>query len=253
MCIFTGTVHSVGSTKIFARVEGQKQVIVYEMYLDTGAPVAMVLPLPIADQARTSGLEFVDLSPYPDFFEDLAACFPQSRGPVALSAARFADDFLEVQTVGAFEASFVPSIADFKRLDPRFRLDDSVWQNFSGYQDYGFAVFKLRAGQRQVHPMAFWFETRDPNSLFFPTVHLHDGHFERFADFDHVLFAQGELEASLGLERGNKSPRAVMQLDSAAGLIHPEHLPTRLNMVGSFENVDIRLALAVPSRGDSQV
>lgn len=249
MCIFTGSVKFVGSTKIFARMEGQRQAIVYEMYLDTGAPVAMVLPLPVAGQAGTSGLEFVDLSPYPDFFEDLTACFPQDRGWVALSAVGAADDFLEVETVGAFEASFVPSIADFKRLDPRFRLDDSVWQNFSGYQDYGFAVFKLRAGQRQVHPMAFWFETRDPNSLFFPTVHLHDGNFERFADFDHVLFAQGELEPFPGLMRGYKSPRAVMQLDATAGLVHPEQLPARLNLVGSFENVDIRFDLAARSRG----
>ena len=247
MCIFTESVNYVGSTKIFARLEGAKQAIVYEMYLDTSTPVAMVLPLPVAHQAEPTALEFIDLSDYPEFFEDLAACFPQSRSPITLAAVGSADDFLEVQTVGSFEASFVPSVADFKRLDPRFRLDDSAWQSFSGYQDYGFAVFKLKAGQSQIHPMAFWFETRDPSTLFFPTVHLHDGAFERFADFDHVLFAQGDLQAFPGLQQAHQPPDAVMRLDAAANLVHPKHRPTRLNLIGSFDNLDIRLAIAAPA------
>jgi len=44
------------------------------------------------------------------------------------------------------------------------------------YEDFGFAVFKLRAGLKRIHSMALEFPRRDPKSLFFPTVHVHDGH-----------------------------------------------------------------------------
>lgn len=82
---------------------------------------------------------------------------------------------LRVHEVGSFEASFVPSLADFSRLDARFRLPDGLWEGLPIYADYGFAVFKLKAGERKVHPMAFEFASRDRRQLFFPTVHIHDG------------------------------------------------------------------------------
>jgi hypothetical protein len=34
---------------------------------------------------------------------------------------------LEVIQVGDFEASFVPTVKDFSRLDERFRLPSAVW------------------------------------------------------------------------------------------------------------------------------
>lgn len=104
------------------------------------------------------------------------------------------------KNVGDYEASFVPSQADFERLDPRFCLPPSVWSQLSLYADWGFAVFKLslnppptqlsaldlriiaerkRDGKppfpprrRDIHPMAFRFPRRDPSRLFFPTVHV---------------------------------------------------------------------------------
>ncbi len=58
--------------------------------------------------------------------------------------------------MGSFEASFVPTRRDFSRLDQRFRLPDDVWQALLGYDDWGFAVFKLGPMSRLtgVHPMA---------------------------------------------------------------------------------------------------
>src|SRR5262249_2584466 len=115
---------------------------------------------------------------------------------------------LVVHDVGDFEASFVPRVDDFDRLDPRFRLPRAALDAMAPYADWGFAVFKLRdvapapgffgrlfggaarATPKTIHPMAFDFPRRDPSSLFFPTLHIHDGHVHPTASFDHSLYAQ---------------------------------------------------------------
>ena len=48
MCCFSCRVTSVSSTKIFARCEGDRQFLVYEMSLNALSEVAMILPLPVA-------------------------------------------------------------------------------------------------------------------------------------------------------------------------------------------------------------
>jgi len=99
-----------------------------------------------------------------------------------------------IDCLGAFDASFVPSADDFDRLDPRFRLPSGVRDALPQYADYGFAVFKLRdtAGAvKGAHPMAFEFETRMPQALFLPTVHVHDGSLHAAARFDHIAYLQG--------------------------------------------------------------
>ena len=45
---------------------------------------------------------------------------------------------------------------------------------------------------REFHPMAFEFPRRDPDTLFFPTVHVHDGRVHAEARFDHSLFWQSD-------------------------------------------------------------
>jgi hypothetical protein len=56
-----------------------------------------------------------------------------------------------------FEASFVPCVRDFARLDDRFWLPSAVWDALPAYADWGFAVFKLnkQATLRKVHPFSF--------------------------------------------------------------------------------------------------
>jgi hypothetical protein len=60
----------------------------------------------------------------------------------------------------------------------------------SRYRDHGFAVFKLKPGEAKIHPMAFSFPRRDTKTLFFPTVHIHDGKVHPKAGFDHGLYCQ---------------------------------------------------------------
>src|SRR4029079_11985726 len=142
-------------------------------------------------------VRFVDLSKHADFFERLQRAFPppaarmQSGGipeqNVLLS--------LEVHEVGDFEASFVPTVADFARLDARFRLPEQVWEKMPVQRTYGFVVAKLKASPAagsEIHPLAFTFPRRDKR-LFFPTVHVHDGAFHATARFGHVLYAQGTV------------------------------------------------------------
>ena len=172
MCLFSGAVNAVADTNIFARLSGQgSQFLVYSMNFSADAELAMILPLPVPKNAAEDAVQFINLASYPDFFTDLYEAFPRPRTVSFGLTASFSEP-LEVVSVGSFDASFVPTITDFQRLDARFRLPSSVWQSLPAYQNYGFAVFKLKSGDLTVHPMAFEFPTIEPTRLFFPTLHM---------------------------------------------------------------------------------
>lgn len=201
MCLFSQPVQHVSGTRIFARVVAgprPRQVLVYAMELGAAQDVAMLLPLPTPKDAPDDAVEFISLEASPGFFDDMARGFPGGASR-SLNEAPQAQA-LEVHAVGAFEASFVPRRADFARLDARFRLPDGVWSQLPCPEDYGFAVFKLKAGERlRVHPLALSFPTRNPRQVFFPTAHLHSGEWERRAVFDHTLYFQGSPDLRLPL------------------------------------------------------
>ena len=106
---------------LLARFADQgRQVVVYQMRVQTAEPVAMVLPLPVAAGTGEHALEFIDLEGYAALFDDLASGFPallapKSRGMFQAGAVPEVPK-LVVHDVGAFEASYVPSIGDFARL-----------------------------------------------------------------------------------------------------------------------------------------
>ncbi len=189
--LFTPKVH-VSSTNIFARMlDGGVQALAYGMDLKTSREIAMVLPLPVVQGSGEAAVRFIDLSPHPRMFVELASLFevmaPQSKGG---SPLRFSRSKLVVHDIGSFVASYVPTRADFVRLDARFRMPDVLFDAVPHYADYGFAVFQLKPGKVTVHPMALTFPTRTPDRLYFPTVHVHDGRFQSTAKFDHALYYQ---------------------------------------------------------------
>lgn len=218
MCLFSQHVESVRSTSIFARfVSPGRQALIYSMDIESRQDVAMVLPLPVLPGTGDDAVEFVNLAGNARFFEDLALAFPPI--PVPDDSGFDAMDLdlaldptpVVVHDVGDFEASYVPTLGDFERLDARFRLDPRVWDGLPIYQDHGFAVFKLKATlgrgvskrtrrEKTIHPMALTFPTRRPDALYFPTVHIHDGQLHEVADFDHALYCQrvGAPEALAG-------------------------------------------------------
>ncbi len=264
MCCFSEEVEEVGDTRIFAGPDQKspdRQVLVYEMSYRAPGALAMVLPLPVPPRPGEDAVEFIDLSSYPDFFADL-----ERGGPF-----RAVDDDLElllggdepeprlvVHDVGDFEASFVPTTADFARLEPRFRLPDTAWERLPAYADYGFAVFKLKeAGlTRRVHPMALSFPRRDPGLLYFPTLHIHDGTVHGAAEFDHTIYVQprdGPLRDMAPETDGSRiywnyagDKAATYMKFSSMGerLMDPGKGRARLHVQGRFENKDITLGEA---------
>lgn len=251
--MFSVPVVHVAGTRIFARRDGDRQHLVYAMRLGASEDLAMVLPIPVPPNAPEDAVKFVSLEGYADFFVDLNALFPvpmsRSAGFVGFVQPQAAKT-LEVQRVGAFDASFVPRLEDFERLDPRFRLSGDVWDQLPQYADWGFAVFKLhqesgflrklmrKAESRDVHPMAFTFPSRDPERLFFPTVHVHDGAVHPVAAFDHQLYAQ----ASRGLEGFEVSlepARSKVRFTDAQALVLPDAPVRRREMIGTFDNTDV--------------
>ena len=248
MCCFSGNVTFVRGTRIFARItDAGHQAIVYQMEFGAKQDLAMILPLPVAKGADEKAVNFIDLSGYPGFFDDLRSGFPVPRALDRDVVPAQAGGLLEVKQVGAFEASFVPAVKDFERLDPRFRLPADTWKSLPQYADHGFAVFKLRAGEHEVHPMAFTFPTRHPEHLFFPTVHIHDGKVHAEEDFDHALYCQVAETGLFAMTRWEESERlagSFTKPEKAERLIDADGHVYRRRLVGRMKNEDVILATA---------
>jgi hypothetical protein len=247
----------VSDTRIFARVEkGDHQYLVYSMHVDADQNLAMVLPLPVKSGAAEDAVKFINLKDYPEFFSDMEKGFPQppppqvksdhfSRGPVPSATAAI----LPVFEVGDFQASFVPTEKDFSRLDERFRLPEGAWKQLPQYKDYGFAVFKLKPGLQSVQPMAFSFPRRDVATLFFPTVHIHDGTVHTKAEFDHVLYCQpreGEplkFDSKHRWEESHGHAISFVRVAKAKGVVEPNQHCYKTTMRGNLANRDTIIAL----------
>ena len=216
MCIFSQPVEHVAGTKIFARRHGSEQLLAYEMSFAAAGDLAMVLPLPVVPRSGEAALRFIDLSGHMTSpFRVLEALFPEELSVMASGSVDAQPKTLEVHRVGAFDASFVPTIGDFSRLDRRFRVSDEVWAELPQYRDFGFAVFKLHGKGRsfvdrllrrpkeasggRVHPMGLAFQSRDPERLFFS---------------DRARARRG------GAPRGPLRPRAVLPAAPRSGSTH---------------------------------
>jgi len=253
MCCFSQSVISVSATNIFARAgEEGRQFLVYSMTLNAKNDLAMVLPLPVKIGTGEKDVSFINLSGYAGFFDDLRKGFPVPP-PVGEGSARrksvtpLAARRLEVVSVGNFEASFVPTMKDFSRLDERFQISNSAWKKLPQYHDYGFAVFKLKSGETKVHPMAFSFPRRDTKTLFFPTVHIHDGKVHSQAEFDHVLYCQPSDHEPLTVREWRESDRlasAFMKVDKTKGLIVANQHCYQKQMHGLLPNQDTLVSIA---------
>jgi hypothetical protein len=247
MCCFSRPVDFVHSTKIFARAEdSHRQFLVYSMSVSAKEDLAMILPLPMRAGSGENAVRFISLEEYPQFFEDMEKGFPKPPPPTGtkrtMAAAALPLATLEVVQVGSFEASFVPTVADFARLDERFRLPPGTWEKLPAYRHYGFAVFKLKPGTKTVHPMAFSFPRANIGSLFFPTVHIHDGKVHERAGFDHLLYCQRAETDATRLTDWRESPEPAGHFVKAAqtkGIVRPDHHCHRVAMRGQLENRDV--------------
>ena len=263
MCMFSGKVDRVSNTRIFARGANGRQYLVYGMAYKSKKELAMVLPLPVPQPCAEDEIEFYNMKDYPTFFTDMKKAFPtqitaymsRSAGSKSLS-----ERTLVVHEVGDYEASFVPGMSDFDRLDERFRIPQDIWQKLPDYQDYGFAVFKLKpttaktwAGNvsksfknnsqsfREVHPMAFTFPRRNPDMLYFPTIHVHKGNLPAEAFFDHTLFCQPDDTTKDYLDDWESSLGPLGQfldVSKTRGIVDGEQFGWQLHLQGKYRNQD---------------
>lgn len=189
MCIFSKSVTSVAATHIFARrnLTKNRHVTVYQMEAMLNGYTAMILPVPGTD------VEFVSLEEYPDFFKDMDKLFPQNTAKGITRGRSLSFSPLPVYEVGNYIATYVPSMNDWHRVDPVFRLKGNCWDELPDYSEYGFVVFQLQAknGQKSdFHPMAYTYTPNNENQIFFPTTHVHDGEVEKTSLYDHKLYFQ---------------------------------------------------------------
>ena len=151
MCCFSQPIELVANTSIFARSSNRDQFLVYSMTYASFFPVAMVLPLPVPANPPEDAVRFINLERYPRFFDDMRSGFPPRMAYTRSAGSRAVvidAPKLKVHSVGSYEASFVPRLADFDRLDERFRIPNEVWDRLPEYLDYGFAVFKPQRDRR---------------------------------------------------------------------------------------------------------
>jgi len=271
MCCFSTPTHVFG-TKIFARLlRPGVQGLAYQMEYKAEQPTAMILPLPVALPAREDSVRFKNLKEYSRLFSDLEKGFPQlptnslSRSKSATASAA-PEAQLAVHDVGDFVATFVPSQADFGRLDPRFVLSKEVWAKLPQYQSYGFAVFQLKELRGSPHPIALEFDTRMADTVFFPTVHIHDGTVHDKDDFDHVLYTQDavfdqragsyegpdNVDSHTGFVRSKDQAQSFVMPTQSQGLLAPDLLVHKSTMRGTFANRDLTFdlkAIAAQPRG----
>lgn len=251
MCCFSLNVNRVANTRIFARrIDAIHQAIAYQMEFSADEDLAMILPLPVVPGSKEDALKFINLEDYEGFFDDLNLAFPQPKSLSRNAPAQNAwdkPDKLEVQSVGSFEASFVPSAADFSRLDARFSIEPEIWKKIPTYADYGFAVFKLKKGSHKVHPMALQFPSRQPDKLFFPTIHIHDGEVHAVEKFDHQLYCQVQQPGMFAMTKWDESPgiaKTSCKMDKSEGLLQGDGHIYRRRFKGTLKNEDIILGTA---------
>ncbi len=265
MCCFSGPVKSVSDTNIFARLRDDGwQYLAYQMNFETAAENAIILPLPVQLPATDEdSLHFISLKGYDHFFSDLQAGFPLPPRRDSLNwgtrSAPLGPPQLEVHDVGDFVASFVPQISDFERLDPQFRISRDTWDKIPLYKNYGFAVFQLKSRKGKPHPMAFKFRSRmsegQGRSIFFPTVHIHDGEVHAREHFDHALFLQASSydavcgsyqespdlinDPATGYVRSKWPAKEFCDITQAKGILTPNSLVHRLELRGLLKNSDV--------------
>ena len=267
MCCFARPVKDVSNTHLFARLSSPKtQLLAYQMTYESEQLNAMILPVPVATPTREDSLRFISLKGYDRFFDDLKRGFPtvEPASPKPMSRAKIGainSKMLVVHEVGDFEASFVPTMDDFDRLDPRFVIPKSSWDKIPHYSNYGFAVFQLKQRSGKPHPMAFEFETRLASQIFFPTVHIHDGEVHNREKFDHMLYLQcaqydqvvGDYvnshvaDKSTGFVRSVRPAKTFVDTKKSQGMIDGNLMVHRKRMKGMLKNKDI-LATTKPTK-----
>ncbi len=249
MCMFSGPVVDVSNTQIFVGSQNGTTFTAYGMKvdLDRRTPVAMILPVP----ASSETIKLVDLSRQADFFEVLNENFAlKTRGGGFRSS--FGGDFLgyiEVQTLGSYDVSVVPTIKDLDRVNPELlTISQRVKETLTRLYREGFCfVVAVLTTSGKYHPLAYSYaSTKDVQ--FAPTVHEHgDDHGEN-PTWDHQIFIASQDDVTINAPKGpgtvkvegitNPTLPAITPRPGERGVMSFKHL-ARLTVKGQVENMDV--------------
>jgi hypothetical protein len=208
MCMFSRAVIHVGKTKLYVSCskDHKRQLTVYSNQVNSPAANAMILAVP-----NPESIEFVDLSTYPQLFNDLKRCFaapPAARSRSLASSSK--DARLVVHDVGSFRASIALSAEDLDRADPSVftmpaGLCDLLETHYAG-KGMGFVVCQLKDGNHDYHPFAYSHNVAADDALFVPTLHYHEHpgkapSSKPGADWDHEIYVAGAHPTAIKSDR----------------------------------------------------
>jgi hypothetical protein len=184
MCIISGPIEDVDSTKIFIAPNkaGNRQLTIYSNKVANLSPGnAMILPVPFPQT-----VEFHNMNSYTTLFEDCSSCFikPTSRGVSKDMSLLFNNSSdsdhercLRVYNVGSYQVTLALSLSDLKRVDAAvFTLSLGCSEVLSkDYADpmYGFIICKLADTNKSYHPFGYSHKIQG-SALFIPTKHYHN-------------------------------------------------------------------------------
>jgi hypothetical protein len=95
--------------------------------------------------------------------------------------------------------------------------------------------------------MAFTFPRRDLSTVFFPTVHVHDGEVHDQAHFDHTLYVQHDGDLSATYWNRGVTPRHVhLDIGRSKGLIDADVTMQSIGLRGTRTNQDTWVRIGAP-------
>lgn len=252
MCIITGKVDSVHSTKIFTMPSKDKhrQLTVYSNSVSVPSKTLMILPVPYANS-----IKFEDsVIHYSTLFTDISKSFRRTQ-LYSLSANRSAETNIKVYDVGSYNVSIANSIQDILNLDRTYfanpqEIFDLLHDDY--IYPFGFLVCTLKQGETQYKPLAYS-HTLWKDQLFVPTRHYHPedrqgNHLQSFThDWDHEIFS-----LAVPFTTDTHAPTDYMPLSQNHldwNIFSPEFqwgndIPLRrLEIKGGYKNIDITFPL----------
>ena len=197
MCIILARVESVSNTQLYisSSKTKERQLVIYTNKVTSPDSNAMILPVP-----NPLSVELLNFRHYKDIFEDCQKCFRHyddtrhlyATRSLACSASDSHRPVLPVYTIGSYQASIVPSLDDFDRLNTNIlRVNPEVASLLRKTYDseFGFLVCQLKRGNHQYHPFAYTHSIHSNRLLFVPTLHYHLGEKGSSADWDHTIYS----------------------------------------------------------------
>lgn len=211
MCIISGPVLSVNSTKILAlpSKNGKRQLTVYRNAVVTPDANAMCLPVPNPESVR---FEHVPKDIFRQCQNSFRISYPRGYYDSVVPAANsFNRAPLPVQSHGSYEVVLVPSMNDLDRVPSHFTtLTDDVIEflKYSYPINFGVLLCRLKRGSADYEPFAYSHNMQANDQLFFPTKHYHNHDTSNFQNDEEPSWAGAFGSEMMGL-RNRKMTKTV--------------------------------------------